>query len=162
MKKGAQRRPRRPSAKAPTRRRSTPIEVLDRGRPRTDGAFLRRVVRATLAHVGRPDLHVSLLLTDDAEIARLHGRYLGDATPTDVISFALEDTAELVVSVETARRTAREGGHSVRAEVALYVVHGILHTTGYDDMRARDRARMRRAEAEVMSALGLRVPAVDE
>lgn len=138
------------------------LEIADRGRPRTDRAFVARVVRAALDHVGRPDLPVSLLITDDAEIAELHGRFLGDATPTDVISFALDDGAELVVSRETARRKAREHGHTVRAELALYVVHGILHVTGYDDVRARDRARMRTAEREVMQRLRLRVHAVDE
>ncbi|MEO6596528.1 MAG: rRNA maturation RNase YbeY [Planctomycetota bacterium] len=148
--------------RVPTKSRFPDLEVLDRGRPRTDKAFLRGVVAATLSHVGRPEMHVSLLLTDDAEIARLHESYLGDASPTDVISFALDGEAELVVSVETAKRTARRCGHTVRAEVALYVVHGILHTTGFNDMRARDRARMRRAEREVMKSLGLRVRAVDE
>jgi probable rRNA maturation factor len=137
------------------------LEVTDRGAPRTDRAFLRRVVREALAHVDRPQLPVSLLLTDDEEIARLHGRFLGDPTPTDVISFALDGAAELVVSVQTAKRTAARHGHTLRAEVALYVVHGILHVCGFDDVRARDRVAMREAERAVMRALGLRVRAVD-
>jgi probable rRNA maturation factor len=145
------------------RRRARPLrfEVVDRGRPRTDPRFLRRVVRATLQFVGRPDLQVSLLITGDAEIAALHAEYFRDPSPTDVISFALDDGAELVVSRDTARRCAREHGHSIRAELALYVVHGILHTTGYDDVRARDRARMRAAEQVVLHRLRLRVRPVD-
>lgn len=138
------------------------LEVVDRGRPRTDRALLRKVVRATLLHVDRLDLPVSLLLTDDAEIARIHDDYLGDPTPTDVISFALDDCAELVVSVQTARRVARAQGHTMRAEVALYVVHGLLHCCGFDDIAARDRKRMRIAEREVMTTLGLRVSEVDD
>ena len=137
------------------------LEVLDHGRPRTERRFLRRVVRATLNHAGRLDLQVSLLLTDDREIARLHGEYLNDPTPTDVISFDLDGTAELVVSVETARRTAKELGHAVRAEVALYVVHGILHVCGHDDIRRSDRARMREAERAIMKSLRLGVSEVD-
>ena len=137
------------------------LEVTDRGRPRTDRAFLRRVVHKALAHVDRQDLPVSLLLTDDAEIARLHGQFLGDSTPTDVISFDLDGSAELVVSVETAKRRALSHRHTLRAEVALYVVHGILHVCGFDDVRARDRRAMRAAERAVMLALGLRVRAVD-
>ncbi|MCB9887611.1 MAG: rRNA maturation RNase YbeY [Planctomycetes bacterium] len=138
------------------------LEVVDRGKPRTDRALLREVVRATLDHVDRLDLPVSLLLTDDAEIAQIHADYLDDPTPTDVISFALEEGAELVVSVQTARRVAREQGHTIRAEVALYVVHGLLHCCGYDDIRARDRKRMREAERAVMTKLQLRVRAVDD
>jgi probable rRNA maturation factor len=78
-----------------------------------------------------------------------------------VISFEVDGGAELVVSVETAARVARRHGHAVRAEVALYVVHGLLHCCGHDDVRARDRARMRHAEREVMRRLRLRVHAVD-
>lgn len=137
------------------------LELLDRYRPRTPRAFVERVVAAVRAHVGRPDLDVSLLLTDDAEIAALHQRHLGDPAPTDVMSFELDGAAEVVVSVETARRVARAAGRSMRAEVALYVVHGILHTVGFDDVRAGDRRRMRDAERAILESLGLRVRDVD-
>lgn len=137
------------------------LSVVDRWRPRTGAAFLRRVVAATLAFVERRDMEVSLLLTDDAEIAELHARYFDDPSPTDVISFALDDGAEIVVSGETARTVARRAGHPVRNEIALYIVHGILHVAGFDDVRARDRARMRAAENEVLRRLRLRVRAVD-
>lgn len=137
------------------------FELVDRCRPRTDPAFVRRVVRAVLRHVGQPGLHVSLLITDDAEIGELHERFLGDPSPTDVISFALDCGAELVVSRETARRTARAHGHTLRAELALYIVHGILHVTGFDDVRPRDRVRMRAAERAVLARLRLRVAPVD-
>ena len=137
------------------------LDVVDRFRPRTGRAFVARVVDAVRAHVGREDLEVSLLLTDDAEIAALHARHLGDPTPTDVMSFALDGGAEVVVSVETARRVAREAGHAMRAEIALYIVHGILHTVGYDDVDAADRRRMRDAERAILGRLGLSVRDVD-
>ena len=142
-------------------RRLPPVAIVDRARPRSDRAFVRRVARAALAFARREDLSVSLLLTDDAEIAALHGQYLGDPTPTDVMSFELDGTAEIVVSVETARRMARDHGHTARAELALYVVHGILHAAGYDDVRAAARKRMRAAEAEVLRRLKLRARPAD-
>jgi probable rRNA maturation factor len=137
------------------------LQLLDRGRPRTPAAFVREVVRAVLAFGERPAMPVSLLLTDDAEIGALHGQHLGDPSATDVMSFELDGEAEIVVSVETARRIARERGHEARAEIALYIVHGLLHTLGYDDVRARDRRRMRAAERVVLQRLGLHVHAVD-
>ena len=137
------------------------LSVTDRYRPRTDRAFLRRVVAAALAFTDRRAMPVSLLLTDDAEIASLHARHLDDPTPTDVISFAIDGEAEIVVSCETARRKANEHGHSARAEIALYIVHGLLHVAGFDDVRASDRVRMRSAEREVMRRLRLRVHDVD-
>lgn len=137
------------------------LQITDRGRPRSDRNFLRRVVRAALEHGGAMQMPVSLLLTDDEEIAQIHADFLGDATPTDVISFALDGAAELVVSVETAARCARERGHTVRAEVALYVVHGLLHLCGHDDKGVRARARMRAAERAVLSSLGIAIDDVD-
>ena len=138
-----------------------PLEVADRFSPRTQRAFVERVVSAVCDHVARPELEVSLLLTDDEEIARLHGEFMNDPTPTDVMSFEIDNGAEVVVSVETARRTAKAAGHSMRAEVALYIVHGILHTVGYDDVAPDDRVRMREAERAIMKQLRLRVREVD-
>ena len=137
------------------------LSVTDRGRPRTSRALLRRVVQATLEYAGRQTLPVSLLLTDDAEIARIHGEFLDDPTPTDVISFDLDGTAEIVISTETAARMADLHGHSCADEVALYVVHGLLHLCGYDDIDAEDRQRMRQAEREVLVALGIEVADAD-
>jgi len=137
------------------------LQLLDRGRPRTPVAFVRDVVRTVLAFGGRPAMPVSLLLTDDAEIGALHDAHLGDPSATDVMSFELDGEAEIVVSVETARRIARARGHAPRAEIALYIVHGLLHTLGYDDVRVRDRRRMRIAEQVVLQQLGLQVSAVD-
>ena len=137
-------------------------EVLDRGRPRTPRAFVERVVRAALAFGGRPAMPVSLLLTDDDEMQALHARHLGQATPTDVMSFDVDGAAEVVVSVTTARNVAEASGHSIRAEVALYIVHGLLHLLGHDDTTSRARARMRAAERSVMQRLGLAVKPVDE
>lgn len=153
----------RRGAKAKARKAAAPLhlQLLDRGRPRTPVAFVREVVRAVLAFGERPAMPVSLLLTDDAEIGVLHDQHLGDPSATDVMSFELDGEAEIVVSVETARRIAAERGHEARAEIALYIVHGLLHTLGYDDVRMRDRRRMRAAEQVVLQRLGLHVHAVD-
>lgn len=137
------------------------LQVVDQARPRTPLTLLRRAVRAALDHAGRPGMPVSLLLTDDAGIARLHADFLGDPTPTDVITFELDGTAEIAVSVETARRVAREHGHDARAEIVLYVVHGVLHACGFDDTTARAHARMRAAERAVLRTLGHAVAPVD-
>lgn len=138
------------------------LELVDRFLPRTERAFVERVVAAAIAYADRPEWEVSLLLTDDEEIGRLHDEHLGDPSATDVMSFEMGDGAEVVVSVETARRVAKQHGTTIRAEVALYIVHGILHTVGYDDKGAADRRRMRDAERAILTELGLDVRAVDE
>jgi probable rRNA maturation factor len=149
--------PASPRARSGGGARAPRLQIADRFRPRSDAAFLGRVVQAALAHVGRRDLEVSLLLAGDAEIARLHAQFLGVAEPTDVLAFALDGQAEIAVSVECARREAARRKHTIRAELALYVVHGLLHVCGYDDRTARERRRMRTAERAVLELLGQRV-----
>ena len=133
------------------------VEVVDRYRPRTPRAFVVRVVDTARRFARRPALPVSVLLTGEREIARLHARHLDDTSGTDVLSFAGDDGVELVVSVERARREARARGHAIRAELALYLAHGVLHACGYDDRDVRSARAMREAEQCVLRALGLRV-----
>lgn len=137
------------------RSRAGGVSIVDRYRPRSDAHFLRRVVEAVREYAGRRALGVALLLTDDRGIAALHREHLGDASPTDVMSFPSDDHADVVVNVQRARVVARRNRTSIRSELALYVVHGLLHVCGHDDHAPRARARMRRAEREVLALLGL-------
>ncbi|MGE5191760.1 MAG: rRNA maturation RNase YbeY [Deltaproteobacteria bacterium] len=57
---------------------------------------------------------------------------------------------EIVISAETARRSAREYGTTPAAELALYLVHGLLHLCGYDDRTPQEKRLMRRREAEAL------------
>ena len=138
------------------------LEVQESVETGVSTEFLERVVAAVREFSERPNLAVSLLLTGDEEIAELHGRFLNDPTPTDVMSFPLDDNSvDLVVNVERAREVAARHGHDDAAEIALYVVHGMLHAVGFDDTTTDARARMRAAERAVMHALELRVASVD-
>ncbi|BAC89184.1 gll1243 [Gloeobacter violaceus PCC 7421] len=90
-------------------------------------------------------VELTLRLTDDAEIRRLNARFRGVDAPTDVLSFEFEadDTqaliaeeplylGDIVVSVPTATRQAREFGHTLEVELAWLAVHGLLHLLGWD------------------------------
>lgn len=131
---------------------------------------LARIARAALVHGEAPDLGLSVVLVGDAALTEMHGRFLDDPTPTDVITFDLRDEGvggagadaastagpdgELYVSLDCARRVAAERGRRVEDELALYVVHGALHLCGYDDHEERERDRMRSAERAVLERLG--------
>ncbi|MDP6538507.1 MAG: rRNA maturation RNase YbeY [Planctomycetota bacterium] len=118
----------------------------------------RAAVEAALRHGGRWPASVDVVFVDDRTIGELHGRFLGDPSPTDVIAFDLGDDggveAEIYVSVECARRVAAERGLPVARELALYAVHGALHLCGFDDVDDVQRAAMRAAEASVLAGLG--------
>ena len=138
------------------------IEINDRRGMSLPPQFIERVVCAARDRAGRSDLAVSLLVTGDEEIAGLHDRFTGDPSSTDVLSFPMDDGVDLAVNAERAARVAAESGHAVEAELALYIIHGILHVCGYDDIAPEHRGRMRAVEREVLATLGLRVAPVDD
>jgi probable rRNA maturation factor len=86
----------------------------------------------SLERVNIPEA-VAIVLIDDDEIARVHREFMGDPTPTDVITFPYGSHGEILISPETAARQAVEHGSSYERELALYVVHGMLHLCGYED-----------------------------
>ena len=106
---------------------------------------------------GCPPGALSVAFLDDAALAGLHGRFLGDPSATDVITFAGDAAnaaaGEICVSADAAARHARATGARLSGEIALYVVHGWLHLAGYDDRKPADRRAMRRAEARAMRLL---------
>ena len=112
---------------------------------------------------------VSVTLTDNAYIHTLNKEYRGIDRPTDVLSFALNESEEpateggpdinvlgdLIISVERAEEQAKEYGHSVRREVAFLTVHGMLHLLGYDHMQDEEREEMEAEQRFVMEKLGI-------
>jgi probable rRNA maturation factor len=122
---------------------------------------LREVAKAVLAGEGVTTAAVSLALVDDVTIHRLNKQFLHHDEPTDVLTFPLStaDTksleGEVVIGVEVARRQAAERGHVVRAELALYVIHGLLHLCGYDDTTRAAARRMRDRERHYLHLLRL-------
>ena len=93
---------------------------------------------------GLPELELSLV--DDATLAEVHGDFMDDPTPTDVITFP---HGEILVSVEMAAQRAQEFGKEIKGETLLYLVHGMLHLAGLDDRTPEDAARMAREQERV-------------
>lgn len=126
-----------------------------------DRARLREVVRAVLEGEKEGDYEISLAFVDNPTIHALNKRYLNHDEPTDVLSFPLSDpgakklSGELVIGVEVAQQQAAEHGHDVQAELALYIIHGLLHLCGYDDKTDAAAKEMRARERHYLAALGL-------
>jgi probable rRNA maturation factor len=127
--------------------------------------LLERAARTALesaSYSGDPEL--SVILTNDARLHELNLNYLGIDAPTDVLSFPASETdpetgaryiGDILISVPRARAQAEAAGHPLEAEVQLLVVHGILHLLGHDHAQAQEKARMWKAQAEILERLGL-------
>lgn len=129
---------------------------------------VRHDAKAILGALGWKSAGLSLVLTDDEGIRPVHKEYLGDDTPTDVISFSqlegegpvprwgkIPFLGDLVISVETAAREARRHKHSLRYELCFYICHGLLHFEGFDDRTPAMRRRMFRIQEAVLTAAGI-------
>ncbi len=68
---------------------------------------------------------------------------------------------EIIISTDAVRQNARKFKTSEAYELALYLVHGILHLLGYDDKTVKDKAVMREAEERVMGYLGKKIDKVN-
>ena len=105
--------------------------------------------------------NVNLKLVDDTEIAALNEQYTGNAYATDVLTFNYRedgvttgDVADIAMSLETATRQATEAGVSQAEEVALLVVHGLLHVLGYDHQTAADRRTLEGLQRRILVSAG--------
>ena len=132
-----------------------------RGAVSRAAALARRAVEATLADQG-DNGHVTLLLTDDAEIRRLNGGFRGKEKATNVLSFPAPygslTLGDLALSLGVVRREALAEGKPVSAHYAHLIVHGTLHLLGHDHLSAGEAMLMERAEARILHRIGLPNP----
>ena len=128
-------------------------------------ALIERAVDLTFQHQ-KASLrsNLSVVLTDSRKLRKLNRDYLGIDEPTDVLSFPATESdpetgvlylGDILISVPYARKSARKAGHPLEAELQLLVVHGVLHLLGHDHARPREKARMWKAQGEILTQLGL-------
>ena len=115
---------------------------------------LRRAARGWLRGAER----LSLSIVTDREMRSLNRGWRGKDRPTDVLSFPLHERGALgdvVISLDTARRQAREGGWPLSLELRRLLAHGILHCRGHDHGDAVEARRMASAERRLLGRSGM-------
>ncbi|MFC1749440.1 rRNA maturation RNase YbeY [Pseudomonadota bacterium] len=102
---------------------------------------------------------IHLVLTDDEEISFTNSTYRGEKNSTDVISLSYLDEdaypkdnliGEVLISVETARRQAKEHGKTLTQELRFLFLHGLLHIFGFNHKTAKDRKEMFDLQDEIL------------
>ena len=136
------------------------VRVEGLGRPRLARAEVERLGNLMLAELGLERAELSVLLTGDELIGELNGSYRRRHHPTDVLSFAMDESrprsgprllGDVVISLETAGRQAKRAGHSLSLEVTTLLAHGLLHLLGYDHVTKAEKTAMD-AETELLVA----------
>ncbi len=138
-----------------------------------DTGWLEDIVEKTLlAEKQPPNAEISLAITGQARIQELNREYRGLDRPTDVLSFSLTEAGdgesaagfisppdgaihlgEVIISWPQALLQARESGHSIRKEMAVLVVHGVLHILGYDHEKPEMEPAMTAREKEILMSI---------
>ncbi len=152
----------------PDREGADQVEVVVTSRLRKrwpDVPLLRRAAYHALAAEGFRSGHLSVAVVGARAMATLHRCFLNIPGPTDVLAFDFGCDlkrgtldAEIVLCADVARQSARTRGDTLRAareELALYLVHGILHLAGYDDHTSGGFRRMHRREDQLLAELGV-------
>ena len=131
------------------------VEVTGPAVPRMSrreiGAFVRRVLR----HVDHSVDEVSIAFVDDASMKALNRKFRGKNKTTDVLTFSGENEflGDIVISIDQARRQAKDEKHSLAMEVRYLLLHGVLHALGYD--HETDDGEMNALELKMRSKVGL-------
>ncbi len=138
---------------------------------------VRAIVRAVLTAEQVAAATLSVTLADNATVRRVNRDFLQHDYDTDVLSFLFESTdvaarqtspsrstrrgqgrridGEVLASAEMAGQMAGRFGWSARDELTLYLVHGLLHLCGYDDLTPPERRIMRGRERAILAELGI-------
>lgn len=137
-----------------------------------DTTAIRKLAQSVLeAERCPPESEVSLIFVDEAEMASYNRRFMKRSGPTDVISLPIEDLApgrpptsvpagpppmlgDVILAPSVIRSRADERGVFFEDEVALLVVHGLLHLLGYDHEEERDAETMEARERQLLEAVG--------
>ena len=148
------------------------IQIEDPFVSLVDKDWLGKVVETTLIADGVGELvDIGLVIASDETVQNLNRSYRGVDASTDVLAFALSQPSsdevehfamppdkilhlgEVIVSYHQAERQAEEQHHPIERELALLVVHGVLHLLGYDHGKPEAEQSMRAMEAEILNSI---------
>lgn len=125
---------------------------------------LTAAARAALEYAQAPPGELSIRLTHEETMRALNARFAGDDHATDVLSFPAPPDdrvrteryfGDIALAVAVAEAQAARGGHSIRSELVLLTIHGVLHLLGYDHASDEERRRMWQAQREILVRQGI-------
>ena len=131
-----------------------------------DYDYLNDVIAKTLASEKVTGAVFSIIYVSLEEIHKLNKEYRGIDRPTDVISFALEDSndfevenlrvlGDIYICIDKMKEQAKEYGHSEKRELSFLTCHGLLHLLGYDHMEKEEEKVMFGKQEKILEELGI-------
>lgn len=129
-------------------------------------SYLKKVIKSTLKHEGVENAYFSIVFVDETEIQKINKEYRGIDKVTDVISFALEDNADVInnnlrilgdiyICIPKMLEQAQNYGHSIKRELSFLTIHGLLHLLGYDHIEKEDEEKMFALQELILNEEGI-------
>ncbi|MCI9433737.1 MAG: rRNA maturation RNase YbeY [Bacilli bacterium] len=127
---------------------------------------MRNLINYAIEYEKIKNVIFNIIIVDNNYIHKLNKEYRGIDQPTDVISFALEDNADLIqsnlrvlgdiyISIDKVYEQAKEYGHSNLREICFLMIHGFLHLLGYDHMEEAEEKVMFAKQEEILNGFGI-------
>ena len=118
------------------------------------------LVRRTAKRFDVKRAQINIAVLTDKQIIDINRRFLDRKSTTDVISFDVSDdgskekTFDIAVNAQMAKKQAKNRSHTAQAELALYILHGLLHNLGLNDTTSRKVAKMHETEDDILKKFG--------
>jgi len=133
------------------------MEILNRQKvKKIDRKKIEKYLEKIFFHLSLGHKRASFVFCDNFFISGLNRQYFGKDEPTDVIAFPLPDSldpdylGEVVISVEEAVAAAAAFETTWQRELLLYLIHGVLHLTGYSDIDCGQKRQMEKKQNEIL------------
>lgn len=120
--------------------------------------LLEKVAKAAFSFLELSEAEIEIKFVSRSEITRLNEVYRQKMGPTDVLSFELEKKpllGQVFICYNFTKEQAKRLGKTLNDEVALLLVHGILHIAGYDHMNPSEEAEMQKTETKILERVGI-------
>ncbi|OGX26332.1 MAG: rRNA maturation RNase YbeY [Omnitrophica WOR_2 bacterium RIFCSPHIGHO2_02_FULL_45_21] len=118
----------------------------------------KKLIRKILPCLGKSkqpeEWLLGIVFLNDTRIKLLNQKYLKANRPTDVLVFNYgQNTADLAISLESAKRNAKFYKASLKKELVRYIIHGLLHLYGYDDRSPKDKKIMFKHQEQILNQI---------
>jgi len=122
---------------------------------------VEKVIKSTCKKFHLKKAEISVVIVGNDEMSKLNKQFLNKTSATDCLSFDLSDRGdgsatvfEIIVNAEKAITEAKNRKIQPFSELVLYIVHGLLHNLGFDDLEKEDAKTMHETEDDILQQHG--------
>jgi len=139
------------------------IEINNLTKAKIEAGFLEKIAEKVLSldklgtKISKKFSELGVVLAGDAKMKNLNKQYRKRNYTTDVLAFdygfQFGGQGEIIICLDQAKRQAKELKHSLKEELAILLIHGILHLAGYDDEMKKQRDEMIKKQNQILLKL---------